>query len=336
MIARKQVTMPAKKSAGEELKQAFTAWIIIVFAYYLITLVVKAVLAPFKLLFDSDKEKLERTLNNVRTRKEARRIRGANAVRDQMLYEYVQRFKVNTNAYKNDPKNDQYKDWYEAWKSGTLLDSELMYAPDIWIKDYEKNNYMNAEFLDYLEKQLDMHLHTGSDKRHLFLTTIKNYFPEFTAKLSLISGEIGSWRDKSLAKNLKMELIDSIIAKGVTKEVAIFIVNSTDDPDTVKKAIVVARRCSELDYVAAMAIYCIKNNYDPDSDAGETINLILNTTGNEDLATAVLNGEVTAEDIVTMFEYANKLYIEDGVMGHEWNGCLDSQFRKLMTDKVKS
>ena len=130
-------------------------------------------------------------------------------------------------------------------------------------------------------------------------------------------------------------MIDSIIAKGVVKEVAINIINSKEDPDEIKKAIITARRCSELDYSPAMAIYCIKNNFDPNTELAVAVNMILNLSDSEDMVTALINGEINAEDLNKMFGHANLLYIEDGDMDvSNWKKCLDRQFKKHMTAKV--
>jgi hypothetical protein len=291
---------PKKKTAGQQFKEDLIYWILIVAIFYVLSLLFKAITAPFRALLSSPKEKFEQELK-IKREKVQNRIgrRVLNGINENFITnQYIERFKLHPEKYVGDPDNEIIAKWHEAFLNGTLLDSELQWAPVVYVEDYEKNNYPNDEFLDYLQRQVDLHKQDTFLSRYKLTNTIRNLFPEFTPNLNVIPSEIKEMRERGKSKRLRMELMDEVIKKGISKELAVELVNSSEkDPKALPKKIALTKKCLELGYSNSMCRYCMKTDYDPTDVYAEAVDVMVKTfDSGDEMASALIRGDIDVEE----------------------------------------
>jgi len=210
-------TRPAKKSASTELKESILYFVIIMVVYYLIMGIWNILVAPFRAIFETSRTKLERDIR-IAKEKKARRdfqlfhLRGSTV---DTLYNHI------LNPVERD-END--------------LDTELTGVPNVYLKCYADQTHINMAFLDYFENQVELHLMSSWGRRHRFLRTIRDLYPEFTPKFSVIPSEIEAMREDAREGELVNELVDEIVKKGVSCSRAEEIVKDFgNDPEGFKK-----------------------------------------------------------------------------------------------------
>lgn len=330
MSAKKYTPPPVvKKTAAESAKETIIYVIVMVAFYYVVTLILKVIVAPFRILFISDrqrfKEKLNRDKEKVIKRMSSREQYDENP--NNPLYQYLDRFKINPSLYRNDPDNQIYSDWYKDLKSGKILDSKLLWAPDVYKGE---DASINPDFLNYLEQQINLHAEASLKDRMKFLNVIRNLYPEFTARLSVMLDEIAGYRKEVETHETEEELVRTLSAKGISKELAKALITQSTNPDNLKKSINIVKACLEKDYCSAMALYSAKNNYNPDDELSEGVNLVLERLGNESIAGALIRGDITYSDIVTMTKEA----FEESEDDDEVRFIVNDKFIQLMKERV--
>lgn len=289
-----------QKTTGEKIKEDIIFVIAGVVIYYLIVCTFKAIFSPLRYLFASDKELYaedERVaLAKIDARKKIRQDYEYNE--NGMLNQYIERFQKNPQKYKGDSDNEIYQEWYEALKNGTLLDSCLEWAPEVYVEDVVFNRSPNPEFLAYLGRQVSLHAHQAKfGERHTFLKTIRKFYPEFTAKLKVIPSQIEEMQEQVTSTKLREELVSEVMKKGVSRG---FVDQILEDEDAGKIAanIGIARVCSENDYCPEMFKYCVTHGYNPDdSDLSKTVNNILHVLQVEELATVLINDTIDVTEV---------------------------------------
>jgi hypothetical protein len=318
-----------KKTAAEEVRANIFTAVLAVVIYYVIVCTLKALFSPLRYLFASSKELYaedeQKALEKVHNRKVKRGYHTTDE--DSMLNQYIERFQKNPLKYAKDASNVLYKEWYEAYQNGTLLDSILEWAPEVYVEDENYDRSPNPEFLFYLGRQVDLHNHAGFRDRHVFLKTIGDFYPEFTAKLSVIPSEIDEMREEITAKDLKNELVSEITTKGVGQKFVESILKQ-DLPHQLKKNILLARKCSENNYCVAMFQYCVATGFEPDEgDLSMAVNGILENIKVEELATVLIKGTLSQEEVLEIMEMSRKLASKN-------EGVLDrTEMAKYLLDK---
>jgi hypothetical protein len=309
MLPRKPYRIPEtqKKTAGQQIKEDIIFVIVGVVIYYLIVCTFKAIFSPLRYLFASDKELYaedeQKALAKIDARKNIRQDYKFNE--NGMLAQYIERFQKNPAKYKDDSDNEVYQEWYDALKNGTLLDSCLEWAPEVYVEDVVFNRSPNPEFLAYLGRQVSLHKHQAKfGERHTFLKTIRQYYPEFTAKLSVIPSQIDEMQEQVTSTKLREELVSEVMQKGVSRS---FVDQILEDEDAgkIKTNIGIARVCSENDYCTEMFQYCVTHGFTPDdSDLSKTVNNILHVLQVEELATVLINETLEGDEVVDVIKGA--------------------------------
>ncbi|MBE3087013.1 MAG: hypothetical protein IMZ64_12450, partial [Bacteroidetes bacterium] len=186
-----QVPVPKKKTIGEQAADTLVYLVVCGTIYYLLTLIAKIFIAPFKILFMSDRgrfaAKLERARAKIRTREVVRME--FDMSEGNPMFQYLVRFKQAPDCYRNDPDNEMYRKWFESLKNGTILDTELCWAPDVYVKTPTGSMY-NRDFLNYFSRQFDLHGAADLKSKVKFMRTIRKFYPEFTPRFSAIPGEL--------------------------------------------------------------------------------------------------------------------------------------------------
>ena len=292
---------PRKKTAGEEFKENVIFAVSMVIIFVVLERTFSLLFAPIKYLLKSDKERYEDKLAIARAkiynRKRIREMQSLNP--DSMLKQYVNRLQMNADKYVGDPDNQVYLDWYESLKNGTLIDSGLSWAPDVYITDPDYDHVMSCEFLDYLSNQVKLHLSNGSFKeRHVFLQTIRNLYPEFTPTFSRILEEIEELRERVASKNLRQELISEITKKGISRDVALQIIEKNPTPEKLTEYISLAKRYAEKGYCAELTSYCLRTGNTVEPEYEVAVNSILDCLPVDELATALIKKSLTPEEVI--------------------------------------
>jgi hypothetical protein len=333
--------MPAKKSASEEFKENMFYFVIIVGVYYVLVGIWKIITAPFRALLVSNETKLDRAIEIAKEKKKAReeiRRRYKNDPNN-MLEQCVKRFN-NPEVWAWDDNASMYRQWYKQWRDGELLDTTLLWAPDVYRVDFNKKNVINSEFLDYFSKQVTLHMKNTHLARHNFLRTVRNYYPEFTPKFSLFYAEIKELREHAKSADLKERLVEVIVQKGLPKDIAIELIRrNEDDPETLKKEIVQMKKNLEYHckYYENTLWFFLDNDYDPEGPLAETYNLILNQIGSEEIAKSLIKGRITVDELNDCVQDAVKVYPDyatNDTHTERWRDCIICNYKTFMRNRI--
>jgi hypothetical protein len=189
--------------------------------YYLIMSIWKILTAPFqaffRAFFETEKSKIDR---DIRIAKEKV------AKREWLLIDRGTAFiDDNCNSIMNPVdigKND--------------LDTDLMGVPNVYLKDCLGKAHINDAFLSYFENQVELHLTCPWGRRHKFLRTIRELYPEFTPRFSVISSEIKTLREDAQEGKLIEELYKEVRKMGVDKLTTTSLIEKYgDDPKKFKE-----------------------------------------------------------------------------------------------------
>jgi len=258
-----------RKTAGEQLRSDMFAVIITCSLVHLISVFFKALFSPLRYLTMS-REQIEREeFASSRKKIEARELRTLGFRQDESdpLIQYTARFIESPEAYAGEEENDTYRQWHEDWSKGYVVDADLRWAPDVY-----KGGSFNPAFLNYLELQLG---NLRGLQKGVFVNTIRKYYPEFTADLSVISDEIEQLRKRSTERELRNELEAKIRKFGLTEKCARELAGAgLTAQETVNRAKVV-KRCLEKDFIQSASLCIAENGIDPDSDDASMVNYLM-------------------------------------------------------------
>lgn len=295
---------PVKKSAGEQIADTLVYLVVCLAIYYLLVLLAKVFIAPFKFLFMSDRarfaDKLVRSKAKIRDRELARDNYDTSEANP--MYQYLVRFKYAPSEYKGDPDNAKYQEWFEDLKNGVVLDTELRWAPDVY-----SNGTYNEDFLDYFSRQLDLHGKTDLKTKIRFMRTVRKFYPEFTPRFSMIPAELNDLYERLRSKKLKGELAEVISKSGVPAGLAKKIVKDGMSSSEVKAAVRTIQKCRAIGWSEASCALAVKHGYNPDEHEdyfNEAVNNIVENTKNEEAALALIRGDISAEELTAIAKKA--------------------------------
>ena len=305
------------KSRGEQFMDDLFLVGIICIVSYLIQQIFAAIFSPFKYLTMSNEqieaEEVEKAKEKVRRRQE---IRGQyDDDPNNPLNQYILRFKKYPEKYEGDPENKQYERWYDAWIEGMVLDSYMYWAPEVY--NMEKGRIFgrktfSKDFLDYLENQRRLHLRSLIGARNVFLSTIRKYYPEFTANLSVMKAEIAELMDMTVNYNLHQELLTEIKKLGVPDRIAQKLSKAEIAPEEILEKAKLIRDFHQQGINDAACDICAKHyrnpeslfwkidpNFGPRSELASLVNEVVYHLGHygETVILAYLRQNITAEDI---------------------------------------
>lgn len=325
---------PRMKSAGEQAKD-MVVYLLTVGAIYLVLYwIFLVVTAPFKFLFMSDGQKLGAKIKRAKEKIACRDALRRKYAEDEgnPMNQYVNRFKLYPEEYREDPENEQYRLWFEGLKNGTLLDTELRWAPDVW-RETADGKVITEEFLNYFARQAELHAERGVGIRMAFLKTVRNLYPEFTPRFSVIADEIEEMRERAKAGELYAELTAELEKKGVPKELAGELLKMNLGLEKLREAIVTVKRGLDRGYSQAMCLYCIRKNVDLDDPFieanGGTIGRVLDELEDEAMATAMIAQEFTEQEFANIVDIADEATDD----GNEMREIISGEFRELMKRK---
>lgn len=329
-------TLSEPKSAGQQVKETLIYLIAVAIIYYAVVYTVKIITAPFRILFMSDRQRfagqVERAKAKVRARALAREAYDTSEANP--MYQYLLRFKVSPEQFKNDSDNKVYQEWFENLKNGMLLDSDLNWAPEVYEKVYGEN-VLNGGFLDYFSQQYDMHLVAGLRAKLRFMRTIQKFYPEFTARFSVIPSELADLRARLQNQKIRAEILGFMEGSGVPLEIAEMLIREKTSAADIKAAIRVVQKCQARNYGVAMCRFCVEHKFNPEQHEGhivETVNNILENTQNEAMALAMVRGDIKPEEITVLVKRA----MGESSSMEDLLGNIDRGFRKVMKSKTLS
>jgi hypothetical protein len=318
-----------KKTAAESAKETIIYVIVMMVFYYVVLWVFKAIAAPFRIIFISDRqrfsEKLSRDKQKVINRMSLKEQYNENP--DNPLFQYIERFKINPDLYVYDSDNQIYGDWYKDLKSGKIIDSKLLWAPDVYKGE---DASINPDFLSYLERQITLHTKAGLKDRIKFLNTIRSLYPEFTSRLSVMVNEIADYCKEVETSDIEEELVQLLEGNGVSKNLAKALIKQSNSPDNLKQSIGIVKACLEKDFCPAMALYSAKKDYDPSDELSEGVNLVFERLGNESIASALIRRDITYKDIIQMTKEAFEVSNDD----NEVRYIVNEKFTRLMKERM--
>ena len=246
--------VPIYKPAKKTIQEQFTGYVVFFVIVYGIWIVLEAILKalffPIKVLITSDKEKFEAQVKanqkKILLRRDVRQQYASEAANP--FCQYVERFKIHPEEYRSDPDNKYYQDWFAALQNGTILDSKLVWAPEVYSIDTCDNVEVTRDFLDYFSNQVEMHLQSSFPTKIAFLRTVRAMYPEFTPKFSVMLSEIQNLSEKVKAQELRTELIEAIVSKGIPATLANAFINISSDVNDIKKFIKISKACLENNF----------------------------------------------------------------------------------------
>ena len=302
-------TLSKPKTAGQQIMDMLIYLVIVGVIYYAIIFILKIITTPFRILFTSDSQRFEANLIKAKAKVRAREFvrAGYDVLEDNPMYQYLVRFKYSPDKFKGDPENESYRVWFENLKKGTLLDTDLKWAPEVYVKNSNGTSIYNGDFLDYFSRQFDLHEGAGLVTKIKFMQTIQKFYPEFTPKFSVIPSELKDLYARLQSKELHNELIEVINGSGVPVDLAEGLVNETMTPAEVKASIRVMQKCIARKYGKAMCQFCVEHDYNPDlheEHFSKAVNDILESTGNEEMALAMVRGNIKPEEITALVNRA--------------------------------
>ena len=177
---------PKQKSFRQQLFEDISFVVIVTLAIYFIGQLIKALFWPIPFLRNCRKIERAKKLGLKRdangyfeneedydpelpsfeeAKRETRKERIKNE--DNPMNQYRERYELNVEKYKCDPKNERYLKWYSDWKAGKVLDSGLRWTPEETIQyEEDHNDFMNPEYVNYLQLQLSLHMAKGSFRQN--------------------------------------------------------------------------------------------------------------------------------------------------------------------------
>jgi hypothetical protein len=281
-----------KKSLGEQVKETATELVWVFVIYLVLYWLFMAVTWPFRAMFRTDKENLERKLERVREQIRARKELRKSCLADpnDPLNVYLE--------YKLHPEKGEnpYAGWFEDLKAGRIADPALRWAPEV----YNEEKVMSPEFVEYLARQIAVCRASGIGTKTALLRTVRRYYPEFTPKYSVMVSEVEAFRKGALTRELCGELVGAITAKGVPEAVARSFVDSGKTVEEIQKLIPVVKKFTGNGCSPEFTLFCLKHGIGPDHRFLEFGMSLLDSLGSEELALAGMSGGLDPEDVMAV------------------------------------
>jgi len=322
-----KVYQPPKKTAADQVKEGIFNYVLALVLYFIIAGIAKVLITPFQILFMTDRQKFASKLARSKEKIERRIVRRQLYEEDpnNMMTQHLER-KIHPENYIGE-ESSIYQDWFMNLKSGKLLDSDLKWAPEIY-----KGDGINESFLNYLSRQIKLHKGSSVGDQYRFLKTIRNFYPEFTPKYSVLISEIEGFYEKLTAKNLDKELKDVVLSGGIPEDLAEELIRDNPSSKELKEAIVAAKKILAKGYGSEMVRFCLKHNYDLDTNEAlsDTINSILKHFNNEAAVLAIIRGDF---ELSTLNELLKDL-TEVDLTNEERKDLFNGAFYKIMKDKT--
>lgn len=309
MSGRPLYTLSTPRSAGQQVKDAFVYLVIVCVLYYTIVLILKIITFPFRMLLTSDGQRFEAQLVRAKAKVQARELAKAKYDVSEInpLYQYLVRFKHSPDKFKGDPENASYQEWFTSLKKGDLLDTELKWAPDVYVQGAGSGRIYNKDFLDYFSRQFKLHQQADLVLKVKFMFTLQKFYPEFTPKFSVIPSELADLYERIHLKTLHNDVLKVINGSGVPVELAEGLLNELMSPAQIKAAVRIIQKCLARKYGQTMCRFCVDHNFNPDlheDHYSNAVNNILETTKNEEMAAALVRGDITVEEITAIVDRA--------------------------------
>lgn len=318
-----------RKTAGEQLRSDMLMVIITCSLVHLISVFFKVLFAPLRYLTMSREQMEREEFAQSRKKIEARELRalGFRQDDDDPMVQYTARFIESPEAYVGDEENDTYRQWHEDWSKGYVVDADLRWAPDVY-----KGGSFNPAFLSYLELQLG---NLRGLQKGIFVNTIRKYYPEFTADLSVISSEIEQLRKRSTERELRNELEAKIRKYGLTDKCAKELAGAgLTAQETVNRAKVV-KRCLERDFIQSASLCIAENGIDPDSDDASMVNYLMsNAYLPRSIVMSFIRKEINERQMEKLISFAKTTIetMDSTYLFQKSNGV--SAFETLMNEKL--
>jgi len=296
---------PKKKTAGDQVKEMAVYMVAMAAVYFVFYYIFLAISWPFRVMFRSPQQSFQMDLDQKKAKVTKRTLarQAYDSDESNPLYQYLERFKIHPSVYYQDPENVKYQEWFENMKSGRILDTDLVWAPEVYHTVQGEVN-LNPEFLVYFARQVELHQSETLRIQVLFLNTVRDFYPEFTPEYPAIEKEIKDYQEEIKTFELHAELIKTIGEKGVSKGLAKELVEQCKDSQELKKAILVVQECAAKEFCDDMSLYCTRTGYDPNDEKAEYVNLIFNRMGNEELAGAVARGSINTDEVTEITKAA--------------------------------
>lgn len=198
---------------------------------------------------------------------------------------------------KNDPDDAIYKKWFEDWIAGKVIDSDLRWAPSI-------KDGITPNFLKYLKRQLELHSKAPLLKRILFLNTLHRFYPEFSASLSTLGGDIARYEAQMSRDTDESKLISEIKKFGLSDGLADYLIEEDLSTRDFKRAVTFLKQCQDAGYNADTSICLYENRIVIGSDTAKIIHKLTSEYALPSrVGYAYVNGQITIAQLREMCEY---------------------------------
>lgn len=237
-----------------------------------------------------------------------------------------------TRGSRGDP---EYKDWYASWLRGEVIDSELLWAPEVYDGSLKGSKTFNENFFNYLEIQIGLHRKAGME-RHLE-GTIRKFYPELTPDLNAIHEDIEEIRERIAARKIQKEIRAELVNTGLTEESAKIISKMDLRGKNLKSLIPVVKRFIEAGFNGYDAVYFADKGYKVTEPVKQLLSLFsgYNVSLNRSVWEPLMSGSVSPDKFVSLIKEVTEA-IPNAFIQYDRNEMLNNKMALALANLTKS
>jgi len=232
---------------------------------------------------------------------------------------------------KKDDDNETYFAWYKMWKAGSVLDTQLRWAPSVYAED----GTVRPNFVDYVEIQMDLHKKQSLLTRSLFLSSIRARFPELTPTMDGLKQDIKGYRGETYEADVKAELKVELDKFGLPEALSNYLADKDVAPECLRKEAEFLKKCTEFGCHPEVAVCMLENKVEPDTIGAEVIrSMLLDHMLPDFVVRKVLKGELTPEEITEVADKAASLRENFGLAIFEEDASGNIMYDELLKNFI--
>ena len=334
-----KLPQPTQINRTEKLRGDVIFFIIAFFIIYLFTSFLNFLFRPLKALSAKEAaDKVDEKIEEKRTNRLLKKTIG-NLPEDPMEQFYL-RFVDKPGDYRRDTDNEAYFAWFQEWKAGNIIDSNLIWAPDI----LDEHGEIRENFIHYMKIQLTLHKKASLLKRMQFTNTIFRFYPELSASMRGLEEDLAQYGAEIDEVNAEALLEKEIRAFGLSQELAEYLADKDINAQKLREEAVFLKACTEKEgYDADVCICALENSITHDT-ALKVIKIIISDMELPGrVAMAFLNKELNQEQLTDIGQFminiceqwgSDIFEIDQGTGETHYEGFVDAKLKQYRGKKV--
>lgn len=293
-----KLPQPTQINRAEKLRGNIIFFIIGFFIIHLFISFLDFLFKPLRALSPKETaDKVDVKIEEKKTNRLLRRTAGNHP--DDPMEQFYLRFVEKSNEYKKDSDNEAYFAWFQEWKSGNIIDSNLIWAPDI-LDEYGE---IRENFIHYMKIQLALHKKASFVKKMQFINTIFRFYPELSASMRGLEEDLAQYGAEVDEESAEAVLEKEIRAFGLSQELAEYLMDKDINAQNLRKEAVFLKDCTEKGYDADVCI-CALENYITHDIALKVLKVVISDIGLPGrVAIAFLNKEINQEQLTDIGQF---------------------------------